>query len=107
MDISLIIRTHPEDGERLSLALKFINAAIAEGHTVRQCFFQGEAVLGATEVAAEPVWSAFAERSGAELLLCSQAMEIHHAEPKAPFTVAGLGALIEAAVSSDRVISFV
>jgi len=39
--------------------------------------------------------------------LCSQAMEIHHAEPKAPFTVAGLGALIEAAVSSDRVISFV
>lgn len=107
MDISLIVRVPCEEQERWQRLHDFLNAVLAQGHTVRQCFFQGEAVLGATEVAAEPAWSAFAERSGAELLLCSQAMEIHHAEPKAPFTVAGLGALIEAAVSSDRVISFV
>ena len=107
MDISLIVRVPFGERERWRRLHDFLDAVLAQGHTVRQCFFQGEAVLGATELAAEPVWSAFAERSGAELLLCSQAVEIHQAEPRAPFTVAGLGALTEAAVNSDRVISFV
>ena len=107
MDISLIIRTHPEHGERLSLALRFINAAIAEGHSVRQCFFQGEGVRSALEPHCQDTWQQIADSTGAELLLCSQAVEVHAVDAHAPFQIGGLGALVEAAVRSDRVVSFV
>ena len=107
MNISLIIRTHPEDEERLSLALRFINAAIAEGHSVRQCFFQDKGVRCALETHRQDTWQQIADRTGAELLLCSQAVEELGVDARAPFKIAGLGALVEAAVRSDRVVSFV
>ena len=107
MDISLIIRTHPEDDEHLSLAVRFIIAAIAEGHTVRQCFFQGEGVRSALEPRWQDTWQQIADSAGAELLLCSQAVEVHAVDAHAPFQIGGLGALVEAAVRSDRVVSFV
>ena len=107
MDISLIIRTHPKDEERLSLALRFINAAIAEGHSVRQCFFQDKGVRCALETHRQDTWQQIADRTGAELLLCSQAVEVHGGDARAPFQIGGLGAFVEAAVRSDRVVSFV
>ena len=107
MNISLIIRTHPESGESLSLALMFINTAIDEGHTVRQCFFQGEGVVSALEPGSVGTWQRIADSTGAELLLCSQAIEEYAVDARAPFQIGGLGALVEAAVRSDRVISFV
>ena len=107
MDISLIIRTHPEDCERLSLSLRFINAAIVEGHTVRQCFFQGEGVRSAVEPHYQDKWQQIADSTSAELLLCSQAVEVYAVDAHAPFQIGGLGALVEAAVRSDRVVSFV
>ena len=107
MNISLIIRTHPENVERLSLALRFINAAIEQGHTVRQCFFQGEGVRSALEPHCQDTWQQIADSTGAELLLCSQAVEVHGGDARAPFQIGGLGALVEAAVRSDRVVSFV
>ena len=107
MEISLIIRTGPTDAPRLSLALKFIKAAIAQGHTVRQCFFQSEGVLSATQPDTLTAWQGVADDTGAELLLCSQAAEEYRVSAGGPFRIAGLGALIEAAVRSDRVISFV
>ena len=107
MDISLIIRTHPEDGERLSLALRFITQRLQKGHTVRQCFFQGEGVRSALESHLQDTWQQIADSTGAELLLCSQAVEVHAADAHAPFQIGGLGALVEAAVRSDRVVSFV
>ena len=107
MNISLIIRTHPEDEERLSLALRFINAAIAEGHSVRQCFFQDEGVRCALEPHRQDTWQQIADSTGAELLLCSQALEVHGGDARSPFQIGGLGALVEAAVRSDRVVSFV
>ena len=107
MEISLIIRTHPGDGERLSLALRFINTAIAEGHSVRQCFFQGEGVRSALEPQRQDTWLQIADSTGADLLLCSQAVEIHAVDASAPFQIGGLGSLVEAAVRSDRVVSFV
>ena len=107
MNISLIIRTHPENVERLSLALRFISAAIEQGHTVRQCFFQGEGVRSALEPHCQDTWQQIADSTGAELLLCSQAVEVHGGDARAPFQIGGLGALVEAAVRSDRVVSFV
>ena len=77
------------------------------GHSIRQCFFQGEGVLTATLPQAQPGWVTLSEQTGAELLLCSQAAETYSVTAETPFAIGGLGALVEASVKADRVISFV
>jgi sulfur relay (sulfurtransferase) complex TusBCD TusD component (DsrE family) len=52
-------------------------------------------------------WQQIADDTQAELLLCSQAAEEHAIHAGGPFRIGGLGALVEAAVRSDRVVSFV
>ena len=107
MEISLIIRTSPENARRLVLAHRFIQAATEQGHTIRQCFFQSAGVLVATQSEGLAEWQQIADGTQAELLLCSQAVEAHDVDPEGPFQIGGLGALVEAAVRSDRVVSFV
>ena len=107
MEISLIIRTSPEDARRLVLAHRFIQAATEQGHTIRQCFFQSVGVLAATQPEQLSEWQQIADITHAELLLCSQAVEEHAVYPEGPFQIGGLGALVEAAVRSDRLMSFV
>ena len=107
MQISLIIRTAPEDAHRLATVRRFIQTAIEQGHTIRQCFFQSEAVLTATQSEGLAQWQQIANDTRAELLLCSQAVEEHAVAPESPFQIGGLGALVEAAVRSDRLVSFV
>ena len=107
MEISLIIRTSPKNAPRLVLARRFIQTAIEEGHTIRQCFFQSEAVLTASQSERLAEWQQIADDTKAEMLLCSQAVEEYAINPEAPFRIGGLGALVEAAVRSDRLVSFV
>ena len=107
MEISLIIRTSPEDAHRLTSVRCFIQTAIEQGHTIRQCFFQSVGVLAATQPEQLSEWQQIADITHTELLLCSQAVEEHAVYPEGPFQIAGLGALVEAAVRSDRLMSFV
>ena len=107
MQISLIIRTAPDDAHRLATVRRFIQTAVEQGHTIRQCFFQSEGVLAATESEGLAEWQRIADSTRAELLLCSQAVEEHDVVPEGPFQIGGLGALVEAAVRSDRLVSFV
>ncbi len=107
MQISLIIRTSLEDAHRLATARRFIQTAIEQGHTIRQCFFQSEGVLAATQPEGLAAWQQIADDTRVELLLCSQAVEEHAIDPEGPFQIGGLGALVEAAVRSDRLVSFV
>tara|TARA_B100001093_G_scaffold233967_1_gene224283 strand:+ start:1439 stop:1762 length:324 start_codon:yes stop_codon:yes gene_type:complete len=107
MEISIIIRTCPEDAHRLAMARRFIHAAIKEGCTIRQCFFQSEGVLTATQAERLAEWQQIADDTKAEMLLCSQAVEEYAIDPETPFQIGGLGALVEAAVRSDRLVSFV
>ena len=107
MQFSLIIRTRPQDTVRWRQALRFAETATQMGHVIRQCFFQSEAVLAATHAEAYEGWCYIAEASGAELLLCSQAAEAYDIAATNPFVIGGLGALVEAGVKADRVISFV
>ena len=107
MEISLIIRTRPDDAHRLAQACRFITAATEQGHTIRQCFFQSEGVLSAIQPERLNEWQQIAEDTQAELLLCSQAAEEYAVDATGPFQIGGLGALVEAAVRSDRVVSFV
>lgn len=107
MQISLIIRTAPENAHRLATVRRFIQTAIEQGHTIRQCFFQSEGVLAAAQAEGLADWQQIADSTRAELLLCSQAVEEHALVPEDPFQIGGLGALVEAAVRSDRLVSFV
>ena len=107
MEISLIIRTSPEDAHRLASVRHFIQTAIEQGHTIRQCFFQSASVMAATQSEQIAEWQQIADITHAELLLCSQAVEKHAVDPDGPFQIGGLGALVEAAVRSDRLVSFV
>ena len=107
MEISLIIRTAPENAHRLATVHRFIQAAIEQGHTIRQCFFQSEGVLAAARPEGLAEWQQIADSTRAELLLCSQAVEEHAVSLEGPFQIGGLGALVEAAVRSDRLVSFV
>ena len=74
MQISLIIRTAPENAHRLATVRRFIQTAIEQGHTIRQCFFQSEGVLAATQPEGLADWQQIADSTRAELLLCSQAV---------------------------------
>ena len=107
MQISLIIRTTPEDAHRLATVHRFIQTAIEQGHTIRQCFFQSEGVLAATQPEGLADWQQIADSTRAELLLCSQAVVEHAVYPEGPFQIGWLGALVQAAVRSDRLVSFV
>ena len=107
MEISLIIRTPLEDAHRLQFVRRFIQTAIEQGHTIRQCFFQSVGVKAVTQPEQLSEWQQIADITRAELLLCSQAVEEHAVYPEGPFQIAGLGAFVEAAVRSDRLMSFV
>ena len=107
MDFSLIIRTPLESKRNLLEAQRFIRVAIDEGHSIRQCFFQAEGVLSVKDNNTDICWQSLASLTNAEMLLCSQTVETFHVTVEAPFRVGGLGALVEAAVRADRVVTFV
>ena len=107
MEISLIVRTSPEDVHRLTYVRRFIQTAVEQGHTIRQCFFQSAGVMAVTQAEQLAEWQQIADITHAELLLCSQAVEEHAVYAEGPFQIGGLGALVEAAVRSDRLVSFV
>ena len=107
MEFTLIIRTRPDDTQRWQQVQRFGETASRMGHSIRQFFFQAEGVLTATLPEAHDGWVSLSEHTGAELLLCSQAAETHGVIAETPFAIGGLGALVEASVKADRVISFV
>ena len=107
MDFTLIIRTPLESKRNLLDAQRFIRAAVKQGHSIRQCFFQADGVLSVTGNNPDICWQSLATLTNAEMLLCSQAVDTFSVAVEAPFRVGGLGALVEAAVRADRVVTFV
>ena len=106
MEFTVIFRAGATKTERWRRAHDFILTSISEGHNFRQCFFQEAGVTAAIDHTAMPVWIDLAAQSGAELILCSQAIEEYRVEAPRPFVVGGLGTLIEAGVMSDKVVCF-
>ena len=107
MEISLIIRTPGTAPKQCERVQDFIQSAVDQGHDIKQCFFQGAGVSAALDDQALPRWRQLAILTGAELLLCSQAVEASALSVPEHFVIAGLGALVEAAVNADRLVSFV
>lgn len=109
-------------------ALQFCRAVIAAGHSISQVFFYQDGVQQANSLSMplddefEPVsaWASFSKEHGVDLVVCVSAAErrgvmsdeqakefakgygnLHRA-----FSIAGLGALHEASLASDRMVTF-
>ena len=109
-------------------AARFARGALARGHGIRRVFFLDAGSVAGSAAAVFPQdeedrlqpWVELAERHGVELILCiSSALKYgmldnteaaRHEKPAATvhpaFIVSGLGQLVEAATTADRLITF-
>lgn len=109
-------------------ALQFCRAVLRQGHQLKRVFFSGDGVLTATQLAIPPQdeinlyreWIDLGTEHGVELVVCISAclrrgivnaseaeryqLSNHNLAPQ--FIVAGLGQLVDAAIESDRLITF-
>jgi sulfur relay (sulfurtransferase) complex TusBCD TusD component (DsrE family) len=86
-------------------ALRFAKAAHTQGVVVEKVFFFGRGVLHASDEHAA-AWRALKALAGVRLILCSASAETFALAPDKDFEVEGLGELIEAGLSSHKVVSF-
>lgn len=128
MKINVLISGGLYDSQSAYAGLRFSQAAIDAGHTIEQIFFYQQGVSIATQLSvpladefdASGEWVAFAQMHSLSLVVCvsaaerrgvlgieqqaeyaKQASNLHPA-----FSIAGLGALHEASLSSDRTVTF-
>jgi sulfur relay (sulfurtransferase) complex TusBCD TusD component (DsrE family) len=100
--VSLLVKDAPFNTQS---ALRFAKAAHAQGIVVKKVFFFGQGVLYALDEHAG-AWRAFKALAGVRLILCSASAEALALAPDNDFDVEGLGELIEAGLSSHKVVSF-
>jgi tRNA 2-thiouridine synthesizing protein D len=128
MNYSLLVMSSPFSGQGAMTAARFAKGVLARGHSITRVFFL-DAGTGNGAVAtvfpqdeAGPLqpWVELAEQHGVELILCiasalrygmlddSEASrhEKHAATIHPAFTVSGLGQLVDATASADRMITF-
>ncbi|MFL3655916.1 MAG: sulfurtransferase complex subunit TusD [Halioglobus sp.] len=128
MIYSLLVLSSPFSGHSSRRAAQFAHCVTARGHTIHRVFFldAGTLASAANSVSAQdeesPVtgWAELADQHGIELAICITSALKHgmldqveadrheRASPTidAAFTVSGLGQLVDAYASSDRVITF-
>ena len=100
--LSLLIKNEPT---LTAAALRFARA-IDPGNTRVDCvFFLGKGVHHATGDNRH-FWSSWSREIGARLVLCSASAETYKLTADDDFSVGGLGELIEAGMTSDKVVSF-
>lgn len=126
MKFALLITASPGQ-ENAWHALRFCEAALAQGHSVPRVFFYGEGVLTANALQCPPQddiallagWQALSTR-GVELVVCvaaalkrgvldadnAQRMEQGPPNLAEGFAISGLGQLVEAMLEADRFVSF-
>ncbi len=128
MLLSILIYGAPYSSQSVHTAYRFTQAAIQQGHKIHRVFFYGESVQTASHISAPPrdeadiyaLWKTLAETHQLDLVVCIAAAlkrgVIDSSEAKrheksaynlaAPFILSGLGQLSEAAIVSDRLITF-
>lgn len=100
--LSLLIKNEPAV---TSGALRFAKASHDTNTPVYCVFFYGKGVLHAKD-GEKQFWSAWARDTGARLVLCGASAETYGLLADDNFSVAGLGELIVAGLTSDKVVSF-
>lgn len=128
MIFSLAVYSAPYSSQASYSAYQFAVAALSQGHNLHRVFFYQDGVHNATSLAAPPqdefnlqlAWQRLAKEHNLDLVVCIAAALrrgiLDASEAKrydkpshnlaSEFTVSGLGQLVEAAVMSDRLISF-
>jgi tRNA 2-thiouridine synthesizing protein D len=128
MIFSISVLSAPYTDQAAFSAYKFVESALAKGHSVKRVFFYGEGVLNANHLNTPPqdeidlheAWKKLASTHQVELIVCiASALRrgvLDQNEAKryekdgysmlAPFILSGLGQLVDAAIESDRLITF-
>ena len=127
MIYSLLVLSSPFSGHCSRSAAEFAHCVIARGHTLHRIFFldAGTLASAASSVSAQDEdtslkgWSELADQHGVDLAICITSALKHgmldqveadrheRASTIDPlFTVSGLGQLVDAYASSDRLITF-
>lgn len=128
MIFSLTVYAAPYSCQASYSAYQFALAALSQGHNLHRIFFYQDGVHNATSLAAPPqdefnlqqAWQDLAKNHNLDLVVCIAAAlrrgildageakrydKLSHNIAQ-EFTISGLGQLVEAAVVSDRLITF-
>ena len=128
MKFGIMVTSGPYQHQASDSAYHFARAALARGHEVSRVFFYHDGVNNGTRLTTPPQdernvverWSALSEEHGLDLVVCVAAAQRRgivdgdeakrhgkDADNIAPgFRISGLGQLIEAAIESDRLVTF-
>ena len=114
MRIALLVQGAPHFTRAPTSALAFAQAAVAGGHAISRTFFYKDGVTIANRFVDDTgqvrsSWTALAEEAGFELAVCVASGErrgIVDETLSDGFEIVGLGQLIEAVETSDRLVSF-
>jgi tRNA 2-thiouridine synthesizing protein D len=128
MIFSLLILSAPYSHQSSTTAFEFAKAVLREGHKIHRVFFYSDGVHNSSGLSSPPQdeinlpieWKIFSEIENIDLVVCIAAAlrrgvlneeEARRYEKPASnimdnFEISGLGQLLEAAVVSDRLITF-
>ena len=128
MKFGILVNEGPYQHQASDSAYLFTRAALAAGHEVFRVFFYHDGVNNGTRLTVPPQddrnvvdrWSELAQEHSLDLVLCVAAAQRRglldadeakrhkkDADNIAPgFRISGLGQLIEAAIQSDRLVTF-
>lgn len=128
MKIAVLVYGSPTSSAASATAYRYVRAALRLGHQITRVFFYGEGVHSATALAAPPQdetnwprrWQQLADEEKVELIVCIAAAlrrgvineqeAARHGKSAANlaegFELSGLGQLADAALTSDRLITF-
>lgn len=116
---TLVIDSPPEAVNAHANAVGFAEAALQQQHHIQSVFFFQQGVNIANHAADWPAdewqpadaWLALAKQHGLDLVLCSAAAQRRGIDEEAEtlragFRIGGLGELVTASISSDRLMQF-
>ena len=128
MKFTIVVYGAPYSSEGCLSALRFTEAALAEGHEILRVFFYHDGVYTANKLIAAPqdepdvsaMWQSLGQTKGLDLVACiasclrrgivdsTEAAGYEKAADnlREGFTISGLGQLIEASLNADRVVTF-
>lgn len=128
MIYSLLVLSSPTSGHGSFTALNFAKAVINRSHQIHRVFFLDEGTMAGASCSVTPQdevnptqqWADLAEKEGIELVLCvssalkrglldaseAQRYEKSTETVHPSFQISGLGQLIDASVTSDRLMTF-
>mgnify|MGYP000303363921 CR=1 FL=1 len=128
MIFSIVVQGAPHSQQSAESALRFARAVLAQGHGIYRVFFSGDGIHNGSALATPQQdeghiiegWQALAKEHELDLVVCIAAAlrrgVMNDEEAKRHdklnsnladgFTLSGLGQLTDAAIHSDRVVTF-